>query len=247
MHALICAAAGLTVSLVAAGASEAALRGNEARFGGAEQFRMMEGLNYTSVWNLPGDERAIPATETFDAAVLAQNTTGAFFIDDFPDNFNFSLNQDGGANLITGAATRVRSWQSGNVVTVAAYTADSSDWLPAGVDPGNGGGALTAIRFDVGAFAAGTDSLSYPGYSSADVLAVNLVLFINGAAVFTSSNLPAGNLNLATGLGAVGVVGGAAGAGIDEVHMVFTLNVPTPGAASVFGLAGLAAVRRRRR
>lgn len=247
MHALICAAAGLTVSLVAAGVSNAAVRGDATRFNSVDQFRIMEGLNYTSVWNLTGDERAIPATETYDAAVLAQNTTGAFFIDDFPDNFNFSLNQDGGPNLITGAATRVRSWQTGNVVTVAAFTADSSDWLPAGVDPGNGGGPLTAIRFDVGAFAAGTDRLAYPGYSSSHVVAVNLVLFVNGAAIFTSSNLPAGNLNLATGLGAVGVVGGAAGVGIDEVHMVFTLNVPTPGAASVFGLAGLAAVRRRRR
>jgi hypothetical protein len=247
MHALICAAAGLTVSLTAASVSNAAVRGNEARLNSVAQFEIMEGLNYTSVWNRAGSERAIPATETYDAAMLAQNTTGAFFIDDFPDNFNFSLNQDGGANLITGAATRVDSWQTGNVVTVAAFTADSSDWLPAGVDPGNGGGALTVLRFDVGAFAAGTDALSYPGYSASHVVAVNIVLFINGAAVFTSSNLPAGNLNLANGLGAVGLVGGAAGAGIDEVHMVFTLNVPTPGAASVFGLAGLAAVRRRRR
>ncbi len=65
MHALICAAAGLTVSLAAAGVSNAAVRGETARLGGAVQFEMMEGLNFTSVWNLTGDERAIPATETF--------------------------------------------------------------------------------------------------------------------------------------------------------------------------------------
>jgi hypothetical protein len=245
MHSLICAAAGLTVSLAAAGVSNAAVRGNEARFGGAAQFEMMEGLNFTSAWNRSGNERAIPATETFDAAMLAQNTASAYFIDDFPDNFNFSLNQDAGANLITGAATRVDSWQVGNVVTVAAFTADSSDWLPAGFDPGDG--VLGTIRFDVGMAAAGTDSLSYPGFSAADLVSAQIVLFIDGSAVFTSAPLPAGNLDLSTGLGAVGLVGGAAGAGIDEVQMVFTLNVPTPGAASVFGLAGLAAVRRRRR
>lgn len=245
MHALICAAAGLTVSLAAAGVSNAAVRGDATRFNNVEQFRIMEGLNYTSVWNRPADERAIPATETFDAAALAQNTTGAFFIDDFPDNFNFSLNQDAGANLITGAATRVDSWQVGNVVTIAAFTADSSDWLPAGVDPGNGGGVLTAIRFDVGGFAAGTDSLSYPGFSAGHVVSFSFVLFIDGAPVFTSATPSA--TDYSTGLGAVKVVGNAAGAGIDEMHMIFTLNVPTPGAASVFGLAGLAAVRRRRR
>ncbi|MFG0275968.1 MAG: hypothetical protein ACF8QF_13030 [Phycisphaerales bacterium] len=247
MHALICAAAGLTVSLAAASVSNAAVRGDAARIGGAAQFEVQSGLNYTSAWNI-GDTRDVPATETFGVVMLAQNSGSAFFIDDVPDTFNFSLNQDGGANLITGAATRVRSWQSGNTVTVAAYTVDSSGWIPAGVDPDGSGDLLDAIRMDVGAFANasadGINGISYPGFSAADVVSVDMVLFIDGAAVFSSA---ATATDFSDGLGAVGVVGGAAGSGVDEMHIVFNLNVPTPGAASVFGLAGLAAVRRRRR
>lgn len=246
MHALICAAAGLTVSLAAAGVSNAAVRGDAARLGGAPQFQVQEGLTgYTSSWNIDlSTTRDVVAGETFEAAMLAQDSGSAYFIDDFPDNFIFGGGfQDAGAHAITGAATQGYAYQVGNTVVVGHRTADSSDYLPAGVEV-VAGDPLDAIRFDVGGFAAGTDAISYPGFSAADVVSVDYVLFIDGGVVGVFG---VAATDFSTGLAAVGVVGGAAGAGIDEVQIVFNLNVPTPGAASVFGLAGLAAVRRRRR
>ena len=245
MHAFLCAAAGLTLSLGAVSAANAGVRADAAnRVSGAVQFQMMEGLTgYTSARNWAGT-RDVIAGETFGAAVLAQNSGSAFFIDDDPDLFQFGFGQqNGGNNLITGAETTVITSQVGNVVTVAAFTRDSSDWLPSGVDPGGAGDPLTEIRFDVGGFAA-PDSISYPGFSAADVVSVDYVVFIDGTAVLTTSAVAT---DFSTGLAAVGIVGAANGAGVDEVQMIFNLNVPTPGAASVFGLAGLAAVRRRRR
>lgn len=246
MHALICAAAGLTVSLGAVSAANAGVRADAAnRLSGAAQFELMDGLTgYTSARNWTST-RAVPYGETFQSAMLAQNTSSAFFIDDFPDDFIWGGGfQDGGANLITGANTTVVTDQTGNTLTVSAFTNDSSEWIPAGVDPNGSGDLLDAIRMDVGGFAAGPDSIFYPGFNASQVVSVDMVVFIDGAAVFSAT---ATATDFSTGLAAVGVIGGAAGSGVDEMQIIFNLSVPTPGAASVFGLAGLAAVRRRRR
>jgi hypothetical protein len=220
---------------------------------GVIQFEMGVGIGENapaSLRNGVGNRDA--SGDTFNAAMLAQNTGSAFFIDDFPDDFVFGVASDGGANLITGAPTTVASLESAvgtiHTIVVAAFTDDSSDWLPAGIDPDGSGDLLTAIRFDVGGFAAGSDPISWAGTSigaGATVLSAEIVLFIDGSAVF-STGLAAEDY-ASGGLAGVGVVGGAAGAGIDEVQIVWTVNeIPAPGSAALLGLAGFAAARRRR-
>ncbi len=196
--------------------------------------------------------------DDYTAAVLAQSDAGgAFFIDDFPDDFVFGTNpQDSGANLITGAGTNKVDFETilgpgMKAIQVNHFTTDSSEYIPAGIDPvGDGAGTLTAIRFDVGGFAAGSefgagtpDPIEWNG-TTFTVVSAEIALFIDGALVFTA---PTAADDFSAGLASAGVVGGADGSGVDEVAIVWVLNeVPAPGAVSLFGLAGLAAVRRRR-
>ncbi len=221
---------------------------------GVIDFQMGQGVagkNYTSLRNA-GSERDASG-DTFNAAMLAQNSASAFFIDDFPDDFVFGITSDGGMNFITGAPTSVASVETplGGItkqITVAAFTDDSSDWLPAGVDPDGSGDLLTAIRFDVGGFAAGSDPIEWAGASigaGATVISAEIALFIDGAFVFSAPL--AGEDYSSGGLAGVGVVGAAAGAGVDEVQIVWVIDeIPAPGSAALLGLAGFAAARRRR-
>jgi hypothetical protein len=220
---------------------------------GAVNFQMGFGVgnsSYTSLRDRAGSRDA--SGDTFNAAMLAQDSGSAYFIDDFPDDFVFGITSDGGANLITGAATSVASAEfalGGNMkqVVVAAFTDDGSDWLPAGVEV-NPGDPLTQLRFDVGGFAAGSDPISWAGSSigaGATVISAEYVIFIDGSPVFVTGL--AGEDYSSGGLAGVGVVGGAAGAGVDEVQIVWTINeIPAPGSAALLGLAGFAAARRRR-
>lgn len=217
---------------------------------GVIQFEMGVGItedsSYTSLRNNPNNRDA--SGDVFGAAVLAQDSASAFFIDDDPDfPFAFGAVEDGGANLITGAGTSIASSETslgGNMkqIVVAAFTNDSSDWLPAGVEV-NPGDPLTQLRFDVGGFAA-TDPIEWAGGTAFTVVSAEYVIFIDGAPVFVAGM--AGE-DYSVGLAGVGVVGGAAGAGVDEIQIVWTLNeVPAPGSAALLGLAGFAAARRRR-
>lgn len=206
-------------------------------------FQMMSGLNYASAWDMTG-LRDVPNGESFSSAVLAQSASAAYYIDNAPDTFTFGgAPQNGGSNVITGAATSVQSIQIGNDVIVAAFTNNSSDWLPSGVNSPTG--LLTQLRMDNGTAAAGLDSIMYAGFSPADVLGIDVVLFKDGGAIFAGA-IPGGNWDLSTGLAAVAVINGAAGVGIDEIQFVYHLSVPAPGTAGLLALAGLAATRRRR-
>jgi len=250
MHALICAAAGLTVSLGAVSAADAQTRPADPVGGGVpiHQFEVMEGLTgYTSArtWT---NVREVSSGEAFTAAMTAFDdpvTTGSF-LDDFPDNFLFgSGSQDAGAHLFTGAGTKVFANQQppNDKVIVASFTTDSSDYLPSGNNFGPGGEFLSILQFEVGTGNAGVDPISYAGFSPSDVIKMEFALFADGAllAVFDTT----AGVDLSGGLAGGAGVSGADGVGIDEVQMIFTV-VPSPGAASVFGLAGLAAIRRRR-
>lgn len=245
-------ATAIAVGLGASGAALAQARPAQEPLESTLTFKMMDGLTgHASARSQSGSQEVpiVSSGEPFTAAVVAQNSTTAFFIDGFPDSFSFERGpQDGGFNLITGAATSVVGAQLGTKVIVAAFTNDSSDWLPFGIDPGDGD-PLTALRLDVGAFAnalgAGVDPITYPGFVSTDVLSVDVVLFIDGAAVF-AGQLGSDKLDFSSGLAAAGIVGDVAGAGVDEIQVVFNL-VPAPGAWTLVGFAGVAAMRRRRR
>ena len=163
-------------------------------------------------------------------------------LDGGPGVFTYaSGNQNGGAHSFTGAGTRYNAvLVNPTTLIAAAFTTDGSDWLPSFTNPGDGGGNMTRLRFDVGSFSAGLDPI---GGLGAQLVSAQFVLFSGGAAVFSTSSVlfDAG----AVGLTGSAIVSGADGNNIDEVQMIFTL-VPAPGAASLLGLAGLAAIRRRR-
>lgn len=249
MHALICAAAGLTVSLAAGGVAEAqtAPTRPDATLGAVGEFDGTEGISARNLGDFDG-VRAVPAGETFSLAVTAFSSAGGAFMEDVPDTGIFGAGAVfGGAHAVTGADTFIRGFQIGNVVRVSTFTANSSDWVPAGMTLG--GAIVEDLFLEMGFNNAGNNPIFYPGYSPADVDSVTFQGFSNGNLLF-SFIVPPGNLSLANGLAGIGGVSFAAGIGgfdIDEMQLVFTLNVPTPGAASVFGLAGLAAIRRRRR
>ncbi|MHC4976052.1 MAG: hypothetical protein ACYTF7_05530, partial [Planctomycetota bacterium] len=178
---------------------------------------------------------------TFDAGVYGQNTLAATSLDGGPDSFLYSGgNQWGGAHSFTGSGTSYNALLvDPNTMVVAAWTRDGSDWLPSGTDPGDTGGDMTRLRFDVGSFLAGADSLDGVGTA----VSAQMVLFSGGAAVFSTSGVIFDGGS--SGLTGSAVISGVDGQNIDEVQMIFEV-VPTPGAASILGLAGLAAVRRRR-
>lgn len=250
MHASLCAAAGLAMSLAVSGVALAD-RGTptDGATGAAGTIGEFNGVAGVSARTFGDDgTRNVLAGETVSATITVWSAAGGAFLDDVPDTAVFGVGAVfGGANGFTGADMYHRAWQTGNTLRVSMFTANSSDIIPAGATLG--GSAINQIRFEVGAFNAGFDPIGYPGYSPADFIGASFQGFSNGTLLFS---IPIGptDTNLGSGLAARGRVTNNPSIGgfdIDEVQIVFTLNVPTPGAASVFGLAGLAAVRRRRR
>jgi hypothetical protein len=241
MHVSLKVAAGVALGTALAAPSLAAST-TDLAFSNVTEFEFMSGLDYQSArnWDLTS-YRSLLAGDSYTAGVFGQNALAATSLDGGADSFTMGAGgAGGGAHSFTGVGTvYAGNHVDPTTVTVAAFTGDGSDWLPSGLDPLDGGGNMTRLRFDVGSFLAGADSIDGMGTP----LSAQLVLFSNGFAVFsTGAVLFDGG---ATGLTGSAVISGVDGQAIDEVQMIFTV-VPTPGAASVLGLAGLAAVRRRR-
>jgi len=191
--------------------------------------------------------------DAFSSAVLGENTSSAFFLDDFPDDFVFDgAAEDGGIHLIPpspGTSVIEFVTQTGPnqfLYQVNAFTNDGSDWLPANVDPGDGD-FLTTLRMDVGDVAvAGT----LPGDDPIDdarIAEVTAAVFglvqgtdITAFEMFADTSTPGS-------LSGVGLVGNAAGQGVTEMFMAWQVSfVPAPGPLALVGLSGLIAIRRRR-
>jgi len=262
MHSLMRTTAGLAAGFVMAGSAAAAdltrlpddgLSSRSVSFQDSLDVSQFGDITSSRTWTQGASPR-INAGETFGARMIAVGADGGLFVLDDAPNGGFLIGQqmDGGVNTFTGADTFVWARQAptsggGVRVTVSQRSTLGGEILPAGLASG-GGEAITNLRFDVGGFFAAADPLSYQGFSPSDVDSVQIALFEGGALRFvtfvTGTN---GTIDLSGGLAATATVADVGGEGIDEVMMVFNLNVPTPGAASLFGLAGLAAVRRRRR
>jgi hypothetical protein len=241
MHVSLKVAAGLALGTALAAPTMAATNSGPSLSPTLNVFEFMGGLNYESArnWDLSSSRTF---GELFTAGVFGQNTLAATSLDGGPDTFSFGAGGQAGGLLTYGTPNTSSVYAASHVnpttVIVAALTDDGSDWLAAGIDPLDGGGEMTKLRFDVGAFAAGLDPIA--GFTA---LSAQMVLFSNGGAVYsTGSVIFDGG---ASGLTGSAIISGVQGQDIDEIQMIFTL-APTPGAASLLGLAGLAATRRRR-
>ncbi len=177
--------------------------------------------------------------DQYAGAVLGQNTTAVFFLDDVPDAFTFGMNpENSGANLITGDNTfkiDVETDLGGGMKAIEVHflTENLTDWLPAGVDPGDGD-VITELRIDVGAFAAGefaelgADAPIQWNNGSFDVVSVEVVAYSNGM-LLASGPIGPENQDNSNGLGAAAVFTDAAGAAVDEIALVWILNENTGG------------------
>ncbi|MFG0258537.1 MAG: hypothetical protein ACF8GE_11605 [Phycisphaerales bacterium JB043] len=242
MHVSLKVAAGVALGAALAAPSLAVTPGDLQAAPDIIEFEYMTGLNFESArnWAFSSMNRSVFG-DSYTAGVYGQNTLGAHSLDGGADTFNMGAGgASGGLHTYSGAGTiYAGNHVAANTVVVAAFTADGSDWLSSGIDPGDGGGVMTRLRMDVGSFLAGLDSIDGLGTP----VSAQMVLFSGGAAVFSTGGVIFDGG--ATGLTGSAVISGVDGQNIDEVQMIFNV-VPTPGVASVLGLAGLAAVRRRR-
>ncbi len=177
----------------------------------------------------------------FEAAVLGGDTSGLFYLDDFPDDFIYGPGaQDNGDHLITGVTTSLEIFETslgGTTfeICVLATTDDGSPWCPAGVDE---------LYLDLGTgFSTAPDGIDFT--KPITVKESSVFLLIDGVVVAGAPLIfepePAGPL---TGLGGFGGVGGTA---VNGIMLCWIVNViPAPGSAALLGLVGLVAVRRRR-
>jgi len=117
---------------------------------------------------------------------------------------------------------------------------NGGELFPSGATDPNTGEALTTGVFFVGALGDVVDVMSPAAVSAATID------FLAGGASILGGPADISGLLADPWDGFVGIsLTNLAGAGVDEVRFHITL-IPAPGAAALFGLAGLAAVRRRR-
>ncbi len=194
--------------------------------------------------------------DTFDAVAMVQDGINAFWLDDYPDNFQFvaGTSTDNGANLITAADMEIaftETMTAPNTYFVQAniYTVDGSPWVPVGALSPNGV-VYNSWRMDVGIQGAGVDTLApdLTGFTGINVLQ-------SGQAAWDSTGL-LGTFPLtlegpyATNeLGGVGVIGlgGADIGGFDYNEMALFWEyelVPEP-ASFLLLVLGAALIRRR--
>jgi hypothetical protein len=241
MHVSLKVAAGVALGAALAAPSLAAIPGDLLPETNVTAFEFMTGLNFESARGWGASSRASLFGDLYTAGVFGQNTFAATSLDGGPGTFSMGAGGAfGGAHSFTGAGTiYAGNHVNPTTVVVAAFTGNGSDWLPSGLDPGDTGGNMTRLRFDVGSFLAGLNSIDGLGTA----VSAQMVLFSGGSAVFSTSGVIVDGA--ATGLTGSAIISGVDGQNIDEVQMIFTL-APTPGAASLLGLAGLVATRRRR-
>ncbi len=204
--------------------------------------------------SLPRDDSGRAFGDTYDIALLGQSTASAFFLTAAGRVNNQAY--DGLAALhgnhvigATGAVSAAEFEVAGPgpgqiTLGVGVFSNNGADLLPAGLT--GGGLPINQLRMDMGAAAAGLDQLS--PVPSFDIIAAQVVLFIDGAAVFTAPFV-AGNGSFAgqlgqTGLADISVITGAAGAGVDEIQFQYIIT-PEPGTFALLALAGLMGIRRR--
>lgn len=189
------------------------------------------------------------------------DATSGQFEDDFPDDFVFgSAGQDAGAHLRTGAPTQLDAIATpigGGLVELSFVqsTVDGSDIFPAGNAPD--GSPLDLLVFEMGQSNAASQFTGVPipltnsNGNDFKIVDARALVFVGGslAADFDLTMDAMGNPREIGNLPALDVqsaIGGAAGAGVTGHGVVWTVQIPTPGAAALFGVAGLAAVRRHR-
>ncbi len=192
--------------------------------------------------------------DPFTAVVGARNFFGHHYLDDAPDDFIFGAGaQDNGDNLITSVGTTLATTEIGlggalKQIIVSAFTNDSSEWLPAGFDPGSQV-PLEDLQFDIGGWEASSriDGVANPiEWQSAGFTVLNAEIVALSSGMLVASNTLRRE-DYSVGLAGQGVLSDAAGMGIDEVQIVWTITeIPAPGAAALLGISCLWKARRRR-
>ena len=200
--------------------------------------------------------------DNVDTAITGFNSLGGAFLYGPASHAIGSVqNVPGGiAGRAINVTTSLTGVGSSRTLTIDWFTSDGG----ALIRPGDtiGGAAITQIQYEFGRANAGIDFFDIPGFAgfkhpadptpgSTAFLADFLLLDTSGATLF------AGNYFVfdEAGAGFSGIVNiGAGGAdlggfGIGGGRATINFNIgaiPTPGALALFGLAGLAGVRRRR-
>ena len=192
----------------------------------------------------------VTAGDTYGAALIGQSTAGAALITNASGRvttFTYDLMASlhgtlAGSNATVNIGESELSLAPGTFrIIVDVMTADSSDLWINGLTIG--GQPMTQGRVDVGA-GAFTNGILWDNNPAIASLTITNVLFIDGAAVATSS--PLVNGRTLPEMGSVVVWNGVVGSGVDESQMIFDLVIPAPGCAAMLGALGLVQLRRRR-
>jgi len=150
------------------------------------------------------------------------------------------------AGGITPSVTESFTVNANGTQSIAITMSASGDLAPGGLSVG--GPALDQLGFFIGTPAGGglpvqsTQPFGLVTAANIDLLANGASLNGNGSIGFLVGTIWDGNLGIVFGAG-------SAGLGVNEIRFTITVGkvaVPTPGALALFGLAGLAGVRRRR-
>ncbi len=172
------------------------------------------------------------------------------YLDDFPDDFIYDVSmnpQDNGDHLITGAPTNLDIFETdlggGQFeICVLASTAGGEPWL----GPAAWAAGVDTLFFGIGDnFGVPPDGIDFlkPGFIVKDAVVIALV---DGEVVAVDSTIfgtpPTGPLADIGGL----IFDEELTNTVDAIGLCWLVNIPTPGAAALFGLAGLVAARRRR-
>jgi hypothetical protein len=210
-----------------------------------------------SLYNLDG---TLPTTNsqenpfgTYDVVAAEGFGASAFLIGDAADPTDNVVNFDGakeltqrhlGAGAVTPSVTEsfIVNPNGSQTITVTMTSVAGGDLFVGGFAD-NLGNPLDRAVFFIGGLGDVMDASPTWGL----VKSAQIDMLVGGASIFGGAADITGLLASPwDGFAGVGVTGGV-GIGIDTV--IFTLNVnkvPTPGAFALFGIAGLAATRRRR-
>ena len=189
--------------------------------------------------------------DSFVARALLQAPPNAYFIDDVPHSHTFGGSEFAGNNLITGqpfTITSAKTSLGGNLYLIQVEMGTQGPWQPTPGLTAPNGNVFQSWRLDVGMLAAGTDAIDFANPITVMSSGFSIFNSVGGSLGTFALTLNGSTASSVAGVGVVGLGGGDIG-GFDlaRIQLFWTVEIiPAPGTASLIGLGGLVAMRRRR-